>query len=42
MSAGSGGKAVQWLGLKLGCNDGNGLPAPDGYLERNQIPSITE
>ena len=32
MSAGSGGRAVQWLGLKLGCNEEKGLPAPDGYL----------
>lgn len=33
MSAGSGGKVGQWLGLRLGWSDGKGLPAPVGYLE---------
>jgi hypothetical protein len=33
MSAGSGGRDEQWLGLKLDCIDENGLPALDGYLK---------
>jgi len=34
MSAGSGGRDEQWLGLKLDCIDENGLPALDGYLKQ--------
>lgn len=37
MSAGSGGKDEQWLGLKLDCIDENGLPALDGYLRITTI-----
>ncbi|TGZ48889.1 hypothetical protein DBV15_08298 [Temnothorax longispinosus] len=37
ISAGSGGRDEQWLGLKLDCIDENGLPALDGYLRQRLL-----